>query len=178
MLLFSLYHEPFNVQGTTIANRENIFGNYFYLSISSLTVLYIAFSLAKFLFMIKTKLFAQVIAERCTDGFAFRRLLSNRRSQIIDKPESLVFSGDAKIDLYTSSEKLGSLIATKPFSQKSYSLDLMHAKAKLIIEGCHYCLHVSSELFFRIPYFTSYIDVNCLPLRQIYNYNLCVLWVT
>ena len=64
-----------------------------------------------------------------------------------------------------------------PFSQKSYSLDSMHAKTKIIIEGCPYCLHVSLELFFRIPYFTSYTDVNCLPLKQMCN-NLCVLWVT
>ena len=53
----------------------------------------------------------------------------------------------------------------------------MHAKAKIIIEGCPYCLHVSSELCFRIPYFTSNIDVNGLPLRPMCN-NLCVLWVT
>ena len=65
----------------------------------------------------------------------------------------------------------------KPCSQKRYSLDSMNAKAKIIIEGCPYCLHVSSELFFRIPYFTSYIDVNGLPLRQMCR-NLCVLWVT
>ena len=30
----------------------------------------------------------------------------------------------------------------KPFSQKSYSLDWIHAKIKNLIEGCSYCLHV------------------------------------
>ena len=52
------------------------------------------------------------------------------------------------------------------------SLDSMHAKAKIIIEGCPYCLHVQNY-FFCIPYFTSYIDVNGLPLWQMCN-NLCV----
>ena len=44
------YDDPLSVQETTIANRGNIFGNYFslYLSICRLTtVLYIAFSFAK-----------------------------------------------------------------------------------------------------------------------------------
>ena len=48
-------------------------------------------------------LFAQDYAGRCTDWFAFCRLLSSRQSKILYKPESLVFSRDAKIDVYTSS---------------------------------------------------------------------------
>ena len=37
-----------------------------------------------------------------TDWFAFQQLLFNRRSEILEKPESLLFSGDAKIDVNTS----------------------------------------------------------------------------
>ena len=44
----------------------------------------------------------------------------------------------------------------------SYSLDSMHTKAKGVLNW----LKVSSELFFLIPYFTSYIDINCFLLRQ------------
>ena len=55
----------------------------------------------------------------------------------------------------------------KPFSQKIYSLDSMHAKSKF-----NRRVHVSSKLFFSIPYFTSYSDANYLPLRQMCN-NLC-----
>ena len=79
------YDDPLSVQETTIANRGNIFGNYFslYLSICRLTtVLYInAFSFAKltetFVHKKRLKLFAQANAERCTEWFAFWRLLSN-----------------------------------------------------------------------------------------------------
>ena len=80
------YDDPLSVQETTIANRGNIFGNCFslYLSICRLTtVLYIAFFFAKLTETFdhkKTKLFAQAIAERCTEWFAFWRLPSNRRS--------------------------------------------------------------------------------------------------
>ena len=104
------YDDPLSVQETTITNRGNIFGNYFslYLSICRLTtVLYIAFSYEKitetFVHKKRLKLFAQANAERCTEWFAFWRLPSNRRSQILDKLEGLVFSGNAKVDLYTFS---------------------------------------------------------------------------
>ena len=56
VIVFS-YDDPLSVQGTTIANWGNIFRNYFYLSISCLTVLYIAFFFVKLtetLFMIHT----------------------------------------------------------------------------------------------------------------------------
>ena len=36
----------------------------------------------------------------------------------------------------------------KPFSPKSYSLDSITCKSKILIEGYSYCLHVSSKLFF------------------------------
>ena len=79
---------------------------HFYLSISCLTVLYIAFFFARLKINIclwwRLKIFAQANAGRCTDWFAFWRLLSNQRSGILNKPESLVFPGDTKIDLYTS----------------------------------------------------------------------------
>ena len=42
---------------------------------------------------------------RCTDWFAFCSLRSNRQSEILYKPESLVFPRDAKIDVYTSSSQ-------------------------------------------------------------------------
>ena len=45
----------------------------------------------------------QANAGRCTDWFAFCSLRSNRQSEILYKPESLVFPRDAKIDVYTSS---------------------------------------------------------------------------
>ena len=61
----------------------------------------------------------------------------------------------------------------KPFSQELFSW-FDACKIKNLIEGCSYCLHVCSELFFRIPYFTFYIDVYCLPLWQMRK-NLCVL---
>ena len=47
----------------------------------------------------------QANAGRCTDWFAFYRLRSNRLSEILYKPESLVFPRDAKIDVYTSSSQ-------------------------------------------------------------------------
>ena len=177
--MFPLYHEPFIFKGTTIANRGNvnIFGNYFYLSISRLTVLYIAFSLAKFLFMIKTN-----FSRKQTPNVTLTGLLSG----VCFPTGGLKFLINRKVWYSLEMRKLicipllnnwGALWLRKPFSQKSYSLDSMHAKAKTIIEGCPYCLHVSSEIFFRIPYFTSYIDVNRLPLRKMCN-NLCVLWVT
>ena len=79
---------------------------HFYLSISCLTVLYIAFFYARlkinFCLWWRLKLFAQANAGLCTDWFAFWRLLSNQRSGILNKPKSLVFPGDTKIDLYTS----------------------------------------------------------------------------
>ena len=78
------YDDPLGVQETTIANRGNIFGHHLslYLSICRLsTVLYIAFSFAKltetFVHKKRLKLFAQANAERCTEWFAFWRLLSN-----------------------------------------------------------------------------------------------------
>ena len=118
-----------------------------------LTVLYIAFSLAKFLFVIKTKLFAQANAERCTGRFNFL-------SGVCFPTGGLKFLISRKVWYSLEMRKLtcipllsnwGALWLRKPFSQKSYSLDSMHAKAKIIIEGCPYCLHVSSELLFRIP---------------------------
>ena len=40
LVVVFFYDEPFIVQGTTIANRGNIFWNYFCLSISRLTIVF------------------------------------------------------------------------------------------------------------------------------------------
>ena len=47
----------------------------------------------------------QANAGRCTDWFAFWSLRSNRQSEILYKPESLVFPRDKKIDVYASSSQ-------------------------------------------------------------------------
>ena len=100
-----LFPYPLSVQGTTIAIRQTSLG----ITSISLSAVWLyctvkAFFFAKLTetFFFNDKLFTQANAWRSTDRFSFWRLLFNRRSEILDQPESLLFSGDAKIDVYTS----------------------------------------------------------------------------
>ena len=105
------YDDPLSVQETTIANRGNIFGNYFSLSLYQPPDYCIVhyFLLCEvnrdFWLWKRLKLFAQANAERCTEWFTFWRLCfrTGGLKFLISWKVWFSLGMPCKIDLYTFS---------------------------------------------------------------------------